>query len=107
MGCVLLVQDMEGCSSHMGSKTMAWSETSPGGASGLVWHPGAMNGWESQTGGEVSAVSLSGPVPAKLIPIKKRLRDPDLIPALDVWLGARHPSGLARAELSAGGKRAK
>lgn len=32
---VLLVQDMEGCSSHMGSKTIVWSEISPGGASGF------------------------------------------------------------------------
>lgn len=48
---------VEGCSSHTGSKTMAWREMSPGSASGLAWHPGAMNGWEKQTGGEVSAVS--------------------------------------------------
>lgn len=70
----------------------------------MVWHPGAMSGWENQTGGELSAVSSRGPVAAKLIPIKKRLRAPDLIPALDVWLGARHLSGLAPAGLRAGGK---
>lgn len=34
--CLLLERDVEGCSSHMGSKTIAWSEMSPGGASGLV-----------------------------------------------------------------------
>lgn len=63
-----------------------------------------MNGWENQQRGVVLAVSLSGPVAAKLIPIKKRLSDPDLIPALDVWLRARHFSELAQIELRAGGK---
>jgi len=32
--CLLLVQDMEGCSSHVRSKNIAWSEISSGGASG-------------------------------------------------------------------------
>lgn len=63
-----------------------------------------MNGWENQPRGEALAISLSGPIAAKLIPIKKRLSDPDLIPALDVWLRARHLSELARAELRAGRK---
>lgn len=54
-----------------------------------------MNGWENQPRGEVLVISLSGPIAAKLIPIKKRLSDPDLIPALDVWLKARHLSELA------------
>lgn len=101
--CLLLVQDLEGCS-YVGSKTNAWSEMSPGGASGLVSYPSAINGWENQPRGEVLAISLSEPIAAKLIPIKKKLSDPDLIPALDVWLGARHRSELARAELRAGGK---
>jgi len=63
-----------------------------------------MNGWENQLRGKILAISLSGPVAAKLIPIKKRLSDPDLIPVLDVWLTARHLSELARAVLRAEGK---